>query len=376
VEALAKIGRDRHCNSICPTGECVDLMRDMSGFFKRLLQKAMKPKVKWGVLGVAEIATRKVIPAMQRGQCSEIVAIASRDLERAKSAAAKLRIPRAYGSYEDLLADPDIEAIYNPLPNHLHVPWSIKAAEAGKHVLCEKPVSLTAEEATGLLEARNRTGRKIGEAFMVRTHPQWRKVLELIAAGRIGTVRSVIGYFSYFNRDPKNIRNIHEYGGGALMDIGCYLIYISRLVFEAEPSRVCGLIEFDPDTGTDILSSAMLDFPGGQSVFTCSTQVVPYQRVQILGTERRIEIEIPFNAPPDKPCRIFVDDGADFSGRSAEILQFDVCDQYTIQGDVFSTSIREGGELPVPLEGSICNMAVIEAVMRSAKSGQWEKPAV
>jgi predicted dehydrogenase len=351
-------------------------MRDMRRFFNRLLEVTMKPKVKWGVLGVAEIAVRKVIPAMQRGERSEVVAIASRDLERAKTAAIKLRIPKAYGSYEELLADPEIEAVYNPLPNHLHVPWSIKAAEAGKHVLCEKPISLTVEEAKLLLEARDRTGRKIGEAFMVRTHPQWRKAFELIEAGRIGKVRSVIGYFSYCNRDPKNIRNILAYGGGALMDIGCYLIYTSRLVFAAEPSRVCGLIEFDRDTGTDVVSSAMLDFPDGQSVFTCSTQVVPYQRVQILGTERRIEIEIPFNAPPDKPCRIFVDDGADFSGRSAEVLKFDVCDQYTIQGDLFSKSIRDGAELAVPLDGSIRNMAVIEAIIRSAKSSQWEKPVV
>jgi predicted dehydrogenase len=351
------------------------LTRDMRQFFQKLLGKTMKPKVRWGVLGVAEIAVRKVIPAMQRGESSEVVAIASRDLERAKSAATKLGIPKAYGSYEELLADPEIEAIYNPLPNHLHVPWSIKAMEAGKHVLCEKPISLNIEEAKELLQARDRTGLKIAEAFMVRTHPQWLKVFELIAAGRIGAVRSIIGYFSYFNRDPKNIRNILAYGGGALMDIGCYLIYTSRLAFAAEPTRVCGLVEFDRDSGTDLLSSAILDFPGGQSVFTCSTQVVPYQRVQILGTERRIEVEIPFNAPPDKPCRIFVDDGSDFSGRSAEILKFDVCNQYTIQGDLFSKSIREGAELSVPLEGSIRNMAVILAVLRSAKSKQWETPA-
>jgi predicted dehydrogenase len=351
------------------------LTRDMRRFFQKLLGKTMKPKVKWGILGVAEIAVRKVIPAMQRGECSEVVAIASRDFERAKSAATKLGISKPYGSYEELLADPEIEAIYNPLPNHLHVPWSIKAMEAGKHVLCEKPLSLNVEEAKELLQARDRTGLKLAEAFMVRTHPQWLKVFELIAAGRIGAVRSIMGYFSYFNRDPKNIRNILAYGGGALMDIGCYLIYISRLAFAAEPIRVCGLVEFDRDTGTDLLSSALLDFPGGQSVFTCSTQVVPYQRVQILGTERRIEVEIPFNAPPDKPCRIFVDDGSDFSGRSAEILKFEVCDQYTIQGDLFSRSIREGAELSVTLEGSIRNMAVIEAVLRSAKSKQWETPA-
>lgn len=341
-----------------------------------LVYKNMKTKVKWGVLGVANIAVKKVIPAMQRGEWSEVVAIASRDIKRAEGAAEQLGISKACGSYEELLADPDIEAIYNPLPNHLHVPWSIKAAEAGKHVLCEKPISLTVEEARTLLEARDRTDVKIGEAFMVRTHPQWLKVLELVAAGRVGKVRSVSGYFSYNNRDLKNIRNIAEYGGGGLMDIGCYLIYTSRLIFGEEPRRVCGLVENDPEIQTDVMTSAMLDFPSGPSVFTCSTQVVPYQRVQILGTERRIEIEVPFNAPPDKPCRIFVDDGADPSGRGAEILEFETCDQYTTQGDLFSKSIRQGAELPVPLEGSIRNMAVIEAIFRSGKSRKWEEPLV
>jgi predicted dehydrogenase len=334
----------------------------------------MNKKVAWGVLGVANIAVKKVLPAMQRGEWCQISAIASRDLKRAEQAAQELGINKAFGSYEELLADPEIEAVYNPLPNHLHVPWSIKAVEAGKHVLCEKPISLTMPEAITLLKARDRTGMKIEEAFMVRTHPQWRKVLDLIRTGKIGVVRSVMGYFSYFNRDPKNIRNIHECGGGALMDIGCYLVYTSRLIFGEEPTRVVANIERDPAMGTDILTSGILHFPSGHSVFTCSTQVAPYQRVQIIGTKGRIEVEIPFNAPPDKPCRIFRDEGGDLSGRSAEVLEFDVCDQYTIQGDLFSQSIREGTELPVSLEGSIRNMAVIDAVFRSAESAKWEEP--
>ena len=335
----------------------------------------MNKKVEWGVLGVAGIAVKKVIPAMQRGEWSHVIAIASRDRAKAQQIAEQLGIPKAYGSYEEMLADPDVEAVYNPLPNHLHVPWSIKAAEAGKHVLCEKPVSLTVEEARSLLKTRDRTGVKIEEAFMVRTHPQWVRAVEL-ARSKIGRVRSVMGYFSYNNRDPKNIRNILEYGGGGLMDIGCYLVFTSRLIFGEEPVRVSALIEEDPEMRTDVVTSAILHFPSGQSVFTCSTQLVPYQRVQIFGTQGRIEIEIPFNAPPDKPCRIFLDDGADPSGRSAEILQFDICDQYTIQGDLFSRSIRESTELPVPLEGSVRNMAVIEAIFRSAKSGRWEEPSV
>jgi predicted dehydrogenase len=334
----------------------------------------MENKVQWGVLGAANIALKKVIPAMQRGESSQVTAIASRDIKKARQAADQLGVRKAYGTYEELLADPEIEVVYNPLPNHLHVPWTIKAAEAGKHILCEKPVALNAEEARTLLEVRSRTGAKIQEAFMVRTHPQWIGVLELIKQGRIGSVRSVSGAFSYNNRDPKNIRNIADFGGGALMDIGCYLVYTSRLIFAQEPHRVSGVIVEDPEMRTDAVTSGILDFPAGQSVFTCSTQVVPYQRVQIFGTAGRIEVEIPFNAPPDQACRILVDPGTDVSGREAEVVEFPVCDQYTIQGDLFSKSVREGTPLPVPLEGSVQNMAVIDAVFRSAKSGQWEKP--
>ena len=335
----------------------------------------MNKKVEWGVLGVAGIAVKKVIPAMQRGQWSQVGAIASRDLAKAQQAAEQLGIPKAYGSYEELLSDPEIEAIYNPLPNHLHVPWSIKAAEAGKHVLCEKPVSLTVEEAVTLLKARDRTGVKIEEAFMVRSHPQWIHAIDLVKTGKIGQLRSVMGYFSYHLLDQKNIRNIAEYGGGGLMDIGCYLVYTSRIIFGEEPTRVSALIEEDPEMRTDVLTSAILHFPSGQTIFTCSTQLVPYQRVQIFGTQGRIEIEIPFNAPPDKPCRIYLDSGIDLSGRSAEVLSFDICDQYTIQGDQFSRSIREGTDLPVSLEGTVRNMAVIEAIFRSAKTGRWEEPS-
>jgi len=334
----------------------------------------MSNKVRWGILGAAAIALKKVIPAMQKGEWSQVVAIASRDLGKAEETARALGIPKAYGSYEELLADPQIEAIYNPLPNQLHVPWSIKAAEAGKHVLCEKPLSLTVAEAKTLLPVRDRTGVKMGEAFMVRTHPQWLRVRELIASGRIGQLRSVSGFFSYFNRDAANIRNIPEYGGGALMDIGCYPITISRFMFAAEPSRVLGLVERDPEMKTDRLTSAILDFPGGQAIFTCSTQLAPYQRMQFMGTQGRIEVEVPFNAPNDKPCRISIDDGRDLFGGGLTTESFPVCDQYTIQGDAFSKAIRDGSEVPVSIEDAIKNMAVIEAVFRSAESGEWEAP--
>lgn len=331
-------------------------------------------KVKWGVLGVAAIAVKKVIPAMQKGAWSEVTAIASRDLKKAHEAARALGIAKAYGSYEELLADPEIEAVYNPLPNHLHVPWSIKAAEAGKHVLCEKPISLTVSEAQALLSARDRTGVKIGEAFMVKTHPQWLRTREVIRTGVIGDLRAIVGAFSYFNRDPQNVRNVAEWGGGGLLDIGCYPITTSRFLFGEEPRRVTGLIERDPEFKIDRLTSAILDFPSGQSVFTCSTQLVPYQRMQILGTKGRIEIKIPFNAPNDRPCEILVDDGRDVFGGGITKELIPTCDQYTIQGDAFSKAIREGIEVPVPLEDAIANMAVIEAVFRSAETGKWEAP--
>jgi predicted dehydrogenase len=331
-------------------------------------------KVRWGVLGVAGIAVQKVIPAMQRGKDSRVTAIASRNLAKARKAARGLKIPKAYGSYEELLADPEIDAIYNPLPNHLHVPWSIRAAEAGKHVLCEKPIGLNIGDAKKLREARDRTGVKIGEAFMVRTHPQWLKALELIRAGRIGDVRAILGFFSYSNPDPANIRNILEYGGGGLMDIGCYPIFTSRFIFGAEPRRVIGLIERDPKMKIDRLTSAILDYPAGQCVFTCSTQIVSYQRMQIFGARGRVEIEIPFNAPPDRSCRIFLDNGRDVLGSGIKVYKTPKCDQYTIQGDLFSRAVRDGGEVPVPLESSLRNMAVMDAVFRSAESGRWEEP--
>jgi predicted dehydrogenase len=331
-------------------------------------------KVKWGVLGAASIALRKVIPAMQKGEWSEVTAIASRDKKKAEEAAHKLGIARAYGSYEELLQDREVEAVYNPLPNHLHVPWSAKAAEAGKHVLCEKPLSLTVAEARTLLAVRERTGVKIGEAFMVKTHPQWLRARELARGGAIGELRAIVGVFSYFNRDAKNVRNRVEWGGGGLLDIGCYPITTSRFIFGEEPLRVAGVLERDPEYKVDRLASAILEFPSGQAIFTCGTQIMYYQRMQFLGTKGRVEMEIPFNAPNDRPCRLFVDETGDLSGSGVRIEELAVCDQYTIQGDAFSRAVRGQGEVPVPLEDAVRNMAVIEAVFRSAESGKWEKP--
>jgi len=330
----------------------------------------MADKVRWAVLGVAKIATTKVIPAMQKGQWSEVVAIASRDLSKARAAAAKLGIPKAFGSYEEALTDPEIEAIYNPLPNHLHVPWSIRAAEGRKHVLCEKPIAMSVAECRTLIAARDRTGVKIGEAFMVRTHPQWLRARELVQSGEIGELRCVLGAFSYFNRDPAHIRNQAEIGGGAIMDIGCYPIQIARFLFGREPETATAVIDRDPQMQTDRLSSALLAFPSGHCVFTSSTQLVPYQRIQILGTKGRIEVEVPFNPTPDRKARLFVDNGADPWGSGVRIEEFSACDQYTIQGDLFSLAVQGRGDVPTPLEDSVANMAAIEAVFESARTGR------
>lgn len=319
-------------------------------------------KLRWGVLGVAGIAVKKVIPAMQKCSLCEIAAIASRDSSKAREAAVRLGIPTSYGSYEELLADPDIDVIYNPLPNHLHVPWSIKAMEAGKHVLCEKPLGLSTSEVREMIAVRDRTGRIAGEAFMIRTHPQWLRAREVIQSGEIGDLRSVICWFSYTNIDPKNVRNVAAWGGGGLMDIGCYAIFASRFLFGEEPRRVSGTLDLDPDFHTDRLASGVLDFPSGQATFCCSTQMVPGQRVVAFGTMGRVEIEIPFNAPPDQECKIWIDS-------REELLP--VCDQYTIQGDEFSKAVRGKGPVPVPLESSLATMAVIEAVVESSRSGRW-----
>ncbi|HET9263659.1 MAG TPA: Gfo/Idh/MocA family oxidoreductase [Vicinamibacterales bacterium] len=332
-------------------------------------------KIRWGVLGVAKIATAKIIPAMQRGRSSVVTVIASRDPARAEAAARAFGVPKAYGSYEALLADPDVDAVYIPLPNHLHVPWTIRAAEAGKHVLCEKPIALSADEARQLPAVRERTGVQIQEAFMVRTHPQWVKARELVQAGRIGELRSMIGHFSYFNLDPANIRNVPEFGGGGLMDIGCYLVNTSRFIFDREPERVTCVVDRDPILKIDRTSSMVLDFGGGHLAGTCSTQMAPYQRVQICGAKGRIEIEIPFNAPPDRACRLFVDSGQDLFGSGIETIELPVCDQYTIQADLFSDAVLAGRPVPLPIEDAILNMACIDALFRSAQSGQWESPA-
>lgn len=325
-------------------------------------------KVRWGVLSTAKIGTEHVIPAMQLGDYCEMVGIASRDPQKAKAVAAELGFPRSYGSYEGLLADPDIEAVYIPLPNHMHVDWAIKALEAGKHVLCEKPIGLSADDGRRLLEAsRQHPELKVMEAFMYRHHPQWQTAKQWVSDGKVGEVRTIQAFFAYTNVDPANIRNIAEIGGGGLMDVGCYCISLSRFIFGSEPERVVGISEIDPNFHTDRITSAIMVFAAGTSTWTCSTQLSPYQRVNIIGTRGRIEIEIPFNAPNDRPCKMWL-----YRGDEKTEVELATCDQYTIQGDRFSLAVLNDAPVPTPLVDAIANMEVIEAVARSAKSGNWE----
>ncbi|HTO43517.1 MAG TPA: Gfo/Idh/MocA family oxidoreductase [Burkholderiales bacterium] len=328
-------------------------------------------KVVWGVVSTAKIGLKRVLPGMQKSELIEIRAIASRSAPAAREAAQALGIPQAYGSYEELFADPHIEAVYNPLPNHLHVPVTLQAAAAGKHVLCEKPVALTADEAERLRAAAREV--HIMEAFMVRFHPQWLRARELVRQGRVGTLRAVQMLFCYFNDDPRNIRNMAAIGGGALYDIGCYPIVAGRFLFEAEPQRAIALFDRDPGFGTDRLTSALVDFGGGCHLdFTVSTQCAPFQRTQICGSKGRIEIQIPVNAPQGVETRLSVDDGGALDGSSARVETLAASDQYMLQGEVFSRAVRGEIELPYGVEDAVRNMRVLDALFRSEKSGRWE----
>lgn len=322
-------------------------------------------RVRWGILGTANIALKKVIPGMRKAEHVELQAIASRSIERAKEAAARVGIPRAYGSYDELLADPDIDAVYIPLPNHLHVPWSIKALDAGKHVLCEKPIALSVAEAEQLQAAgRARPELKLMEAFMYRHHPQWVRTKELVDAGEIGRVKSIQSFFSYNNTNPEDIRNQAAAGGGGLMDIGCYPISVARFILEAEPDRVAASIEYDPQFETDAYGTVLLEFGQITSSFTYSTQLEPYQRVNIFGSSGRLEVMIPFNAPQEEPCTIKLQkDGV------VQEMTFEVADQYGIQGELMSRSILEDTPLATPFSDAVANMRVIERVFAAGRAG-------
>jgi predicted dehydrogenase len=325
--------------------------------------------LRWGILSTAAIGRTKVIPGIAGAPNCEVVAIASRDVEAARAAAAVHAIPRAHGSYEALLADPDVDAVYIPLPNHLHAPWTIAAAEAGKHVLCEKPLALTAAEAESMIAAADRAGVALMEAFMYRHHPSWVAARELVASGRIGDLVAVQSWFSYFNDDQANIRNILEAGGGALYDIGCYCVNLSRMLFDAEPDRVTGAIARDPVGGTDTLVSAILEFGDRFASFTASTRAEDDQRVDVYGTRGRIEIEIPFNIPPDRPTHVHVAAGGDPpAAPNVETLTFDPADPYTAEAERFAEAVLAGRPVPVPPADAVANLRVIDALFAEERS--------
>lgn len=329
-------------------------------------------KLNWGVLGAAKIAIEKVIPAMAGSEQYQVLGIASRSLDKAQTAAKRLGIAKAYGSYEELIADPDIHIIYNPLPNHLHVEYTLKCIEAGKHVLCEKPIALKAADVERLMAARDKAGVKVGEAFMIKTHPQWLKAREFVQHGLLGKMKLIQGCFSYFNNNPSNIRNIEAYGGGALWDVGCYPVTTSRFVLGEEPLRVVALIDKDPAFGTDTLATVLMEFPSCHAQFSVSTQMVPYQRMHFMGEKKELEIQIPFNAPKDRECVIRINPG-DMFLEQLDQLSFPLCDQYRIQADAFTRAVQDNTEVPVPLEDSLGNTRVLEAIFRSAETGGWVK---
>jgi predicted dehydrogenase len=328
--------------------------------------------LRWGVLGTSRIARTQVIPAMLASGNHRMVAIGSRDTGRAADFARALGVPRSYGSYEELLDDPEVEAVYNPLPNHLHVPWTVRALAAGKHVLCEKPIALNAAEARTLAQAQHDSGRFVAEAFMVRSHPQWLRARELVREGRIGTLGLVTGHFSYPRRDPNDVRNRVEFGGGVLLDIGCYPITMSRWLFGEEPTEVVALIDRDPDTGVDRLSSGLLRFPSGQSAFTSGGELALHQAMHLYGASGHLSVEIPFNPPHNEPSRIVLDDGRDLVGGGRTVIDLPPVNQFAQQADRFADAIRGKGELPVSVQDSVANMAVIDALFRSAETRRVE----
>jgi len=327
-------------------------------------------ELRWGVLSTAKIGREKVIPGIQAAERCEVVAIGSRDPDRVREVAGELGIPRVHGSYEALLADPEVDAVYIPLPNHLHREWTIAAARAGKHVLCEKPIGLAAAEAEEMAGVCAAEGVRLMEAFMYRLHPSWVAVREIVDSGRLGELRAVQSWFSYFNDDPTNIRNIREYGGGALMDIGCYSVNLSRMLFGGEPDRIEGSITRDPASGVDVLTSALMGFGDGIATFTCSTRAEPDQRVHVYGTEGHLSVGIPFNIPPDRPTEVSVTAGGDPPvAPDTEVLTFEPADQYQVQAEAFARAVLDGQPVPLPIGDSIANMRVIEAIVAAAERG-------
>lgn len=323
----------------------------------------MSDTLRWGVMSTAKIGRTSMIPGIQRASRCELVAIASRDEAAARLMADDFGVPTTHGSYEALLSDPEVDAVYIPLPNHLHARWTLAAARAGKHVLCEKPLAMTASDAQEMVDVCAAEGVVLMEAFMYRLHPSWTTVRELVASGRIGELRAVQSWFSYFNDDPTNIRNIHAYGGGALFDVGCYCVNLSRMLFGGEPVGVKASVIRDPDMEVDVVTSAILEFDKGVATFTCSTRTEPDQRVHVYGTEGRITIPIPFNIPPHLPTEVLVTAGGDPPLHpEVERIPIDPADPYAVQAELFAGAVLGGTPVPIPPQDAAANLKVIERI--------------
>lgn len=327
-------------------------------------------KIRWGVLSTANIG-RKVIPALQTSNHNQVIAVSSRSLENARAYADELGITRAYGSYEELLNDPNIDAIYNPLPNDLHVPWSIKALQAGKHVLCEKPLGLNTAEVQQLIDvAAQHPHLKIMEAFMYRFHPQWQRARDLVRAGSIGQVRNIHSHFAYNNRDADNIRNSIAMGGGALMDIGCYCISLARYIFAEEPLRVLGQITPYAGYEVDCFVTGIMEFADGNATFTASTKIESKQYVSINGEQGSIFIPVPFNPIADANTNLILK-----RNEQHEDILIVPSDHYRNMGDAFAQSVLLQKDTPTPLNDALANMKIIDAIFTSVESNQWQSIA-
>lgn len=324
-------------------------------------------KIRWGILSTAKIAKEHLIPAMQASEFGEVVAVASRSMESAQAFATASNIPTAYGSYEDLINDPNIDAIYNPLPNHLHVPWSIKAIEAGKHVLVEKPISLDIADLAPLFACvKAHPQIKVMEAFMYRFHPQRAKIQAICNSPEFGPLHSIQSAFNYNNREADNIRHDASMGGGALMDIGCYNISFARMMFKEEPIRVVAKMQKMPGFEVDCITSAILDFPNGTSIFSCSTKSEHGQWAQIQGESGSLRISPPYNPTKDDESEIRFQ-----HNDKVEVISIPPVDQYQLMVNAFARAILDDTPVPTPLSDAEANMKVIDAIVKSAKDRAW-----
>lgn len=333
----------------------------------KMKEKIDMKKIRFGVLGVSNHFYKRIaLPLNETDNC-EVYAIASREVSKAKVAGEEFGIPVSDLNYEELINHDEVDAIYIPQPNHLHAEWTIKALEAGKPVLCEKPLAMDAQEANQMADVSKRLNIPLMEGFMYRFHPLWQHIRNLIRTNQIGQINSVHTIFTYNNPSSSNIRNIKEFGGGALMDIGCYAISVPRFLFGSEPDKVMATMEEHPEFGTDMHTTALMQFGSANASFFVSTASEPFQKVEIIGTAGTITVHVPFNTYVDTPSTITVS-----TGQGAREVEFPICDPYGLMFDAFSSALIDQKPVPVPIEDAINNMKVIDAVVKSAKSGKWE----